>query len=95
MAKHHSAERRQRERYGFYKTVTVDTVKRVRYGRELGKVLASGKDVNLEHVPHMHGITKQMSAHSLLLIDNAENEFKTAKLGLLAPVSSWEWRYRK
>ena len=34
----------------FNKTVIVETDKRDRYGRELGKVLASGKDVNLEQV---------------------------------------------
>lgn len=34
----------------FNKTVTVETDKRDRYGRELGKVLADGKDVNLEQV---------------------------------------------
>ena len=34
----------------FNKTVTVETGKRDRYGRELGKVLADGKDVNLERV---------------------------------------------
>lgn len=34
----------------FNKTVTVETDKRDRYGRELGKVLAGGVDVNLEQV---------------------------------------------
>ena len=34
----------------FNKIVTVETDKRDRYGRELGKVLAGGKDVNLEQV---------------------------------------------
>ena len=34
----------------FNKTVTVETDKRDSYGRELGKVLAGGKDMNLEQV---------------------------------------------
>jgi len=34
----------------FNKTVTVETDKRDRYGRELGKVLAGGQDANLEQV---------------------------------------------
>lgn len=37
-------------RLGFSKAVTVDTDKRDRYGREIGKVLVNGVDVNLEQV---------------------------------------------
>lgn len=87
----------------FNKTVAVETNKRDRYGRELGKVLASGKDVNLEQV--RAGLAWHYKAYELTqpvadrqAYAEAENEAKAAKRGLWVdaePTPPWEWRHRK
>lgn len=87
----------------FNKTVTVETVKRDRYGRELGKVLAGGKDANLEQVRagfawHYKAYERTQSATDRQAYADAENEAKAAKRGLWAdadPTPPWEWRRRK
>jgi endonuclease YncB( thermonuclease family) len=87
----------------FNKTVTVETVKRDRYGRELGKVLAGGKDVNLEQVRaglawHYKAYERTQSATDRQAYADTENEAKAAKRGLWAdsdPIPPWEWRHRK
>lgn len=87
----------------FNKTVTVETGKRDRYGRELGKVLAGGKDVNLEQVRaglawHYKAYERTQSATDRQVYADAENEAKAAKRGLWAdsaPTPPWEWRHRK
>ena len=87
----------------FNKTVIVETDKRDRYGRELGKVLASGKDVNLEQVRaglawHYNAYERTQSATDRQAYADAENEAKAAKRGLWAdadPVPPWEWRHRR
>ena len=84
----------------FNKTVTVETAKRDRYGRELGKVLAGGKDVNLEQVRagmawHYKAYERTQSATDRQAYADAENEAKAAKRGLWAdadPTPPWEWR---
>lgn len=85
----------------FNKTVTVETDKRDRYGRELGKVLAGGKDVNLEQVRtgfawHYKVYESTQSATDRQVYTAAENEAKAAKRGLWAdidPIPPWEWRH--
>ena len=84
----------------FNKIVTVETVKRDRYGRELGKVLAGGKDVNLEQVRagmawHYKAYECTQSATDRTAYAEAENEAKPAKRGLwvdVEPTPPWEWR---
>ena len=85
----------------FNKTVTVETDKRDRYGRELGKVLAGGKDVNLEQVRtgfawHYKVYERTQSATDRQAYASAENEAKAAKRGLWMvddPVPPWVWRH--
>lgn len=87
----------------FNKTVTVETDKRDRYGRELGKVLAGGKDANLEQVRagmawHYKAYERTQSATDRQAYTEAENEAKAAKRGLWVdaePTQPWEWRHRK
>lgn len=87
----------------FNKTVTVETDKRDRYGRELGKVLVGGKDVNLEQVRvglawHYKAYERTQSTTDRQAYADAENEAKAAKRGLWVdadPIPPWEWRHPK
>ncbi len=87
----------------FNQFVTVETDKRDRYGRELGKVLAGGMDVNLEQVRaglawHYKAYERTQSATDRHAYADAENEAKAAKRGLWVdadPTPPWEWRHRK
>jgi len=87
----------------FNKTVTVETDKRDRYGRELGKVLAGSKDVNLEQVRagmawHYKAYERTQTATDRQDYAGAENAAKAAKRGLWVdadPTPPWEWRHRK
>jgi len=87
----------------FNKIVTVETDKRDRYGRELGKVLAGGKDVNLEQVRagfawHYTAYERTQPVADRQAYADAENEAKAAKRGLWVdadPTPPWEWRHRK
>ncbi len=87
----------------FNKIVTVETDKRDRYGRELGKVLAGGVEVNLEQVRagmawHYKAYERTQSAAGRQAYADAENEAKAAKRGLWADAVSvppWEWRHSK
>ena len=82
----------------FSKTVTVETDKRDRYGREVGKVLVDGLDANLVQV--LQGFAWHYKAYEREqpLIDrkayaDAETEAKAARRGLwadLAPIPPWE-----
>jgi len=84
----------------FNKTVTVETDKRDRYGRELGKVLAGGKDVNLEQVRagmawHYKAYERTQTAADRQAYAVAEGEARASKRGLWAdaePVPPWAWR---
>lgn len=87
----------------FNKTLTVETDKRDRYGRELGKVMEGGKDVNLEQVRagmawHYKAYGRTQSATDRQAYADAENEAMAAKRGLWVdadPTPPWEWRHRK
>lgn len=86
----------------FNKTVMVKTIKRDRYGRELGKVLAGGKDANLEQVRtgcawHYKAYERTQFVADRQAYADAENEAKTAKRWLwvdvdVDPIPPWEWR---
>ena len=87
----------------YLKQVTVDTNKKDRYGRELGKVLVNGKDANLMQIEHgmawwYRAYQKDQSANDRRLYEAAEASAKTKKVGLWAdakPVPPWEFRRQK
>lgn len=73
----------------FAKTVTVDTDKRDKYRRNVGKVLVGGVDANLEQVKrgmawHYKAYVREQSAIDRKAYSDAENESKAAKRGLWA-----------
>ncbi len=87
----------------FAKTVTVDTDKKDRYGREVGKVLVNGMDANLEQVQrgfewHYKAYEREQSANDRKLYDFAESEAKAAKRGFWSdagPTPPWDYRKAK
>jgi endonuclease YncB( thermonuclease family) len=69
------------------KTVTVDTDKTDRYGREVGKVLVDGVDTNLEQVRrglawHYKAYQREQSPSDRLAYAAAEKDAAAAHLGL-------------
>jgi endonuclease YncB( thermonuclease family) len=87
----------------FSKTVAVETDKKDRYGREIGKVLVNGVDANLEQVQrgfawHYKAYEREQSANDRKLYDFAESEARAAKSGLwrdAEPVPPWDYRKAK
>lgn len=85
----------------FSKTVTVETGKTDRYGREVGKVLVDGMDANLEQVQrgfawHYKAYQREQAANDRKLYDFAESEAKAAKRGLWGEADPMPpWAYRK
>lgn len=87
----------------FDKPVTVETNKRDRYGREVGKVLVNGMDANLEQVTrgfawHYKAYEREQPENDRKLYAFAESEAKAARRGLWAdanPVQPWDFRYQK
>ena len=85
----------------FGKTVTVDTGKTDRYGREVGKVLVDGVDANLEQLKrglawHYKAYQREQPADDRLAYAAAEKDAAAARLGLwqdAVPVAPWEWRH--
>jgi endonuclease YncB( thermonuclease family) len=86
----------------FEKSVTVETDKRDRYGREVGKMLVNGRDVNLIQVErgmawHYKAYEREQSPSDRKLYDAAEDDAKAARRGLwrdAEPVPPWEFRHR-
>lgn len=84
----------------FDKAVVVETDKRDRYGREVGKVLVNGRDVNLIQVErgmawHYKAYASEQSVNDQRLYEAAETGARTAKRGLwrdLEPTAPWEFR---
>lgn len=84
----------------FNKEVYVETHKRDRYGREVGKVLRDDQDVNLEQIRRgMAWFYKQyereLSPENRSSYDLAESQARDRKLGLWvdpAPVPPWKFR---
>ncbi len=84
----------------FSKTVTVETDKRDRYGRELGKVLINGMDVNREQIRrgmawHYKTYQRDQSADDRRAYAGTENKAKEQRRGLWVdsdPLPPWEWR---
>ena len=87
----------------FSKTVTVETEKKDRHGRDVGKVLVNGVDANLEQVQrgfawHYKAYEREQSANDRKLYDLAESEAKAVKRGLwrdAEPLPPWEFRKTK
>jgi endonuclease YncB( thermonuclease family) len=84
----------------FGKAVIVDTGKKDRNGREVGKVLVNGMDANLEQVKrgmawHYLAYEREQSASDRQLYGAAETEARAAKRGLWhdkEPTPPWAWR---
>ena len=94
----------------FAKTVTVETDKRDKYQREVGKVLVEGMDANLEQIKrgmawHYKTYQREQSADERKVYADerkvyadAENEAREAGLGLWSDselVPPWDFRHNK
>lgn len=87
----------------FAKAVTVETNKKDRYGRVVGKVTFDGIDVNLQQVErglawHYKEYEREQSSNDRILYASAERDAKSAKRGLWRdsePIPPWEWRKAK
>lgn len=85
----------------FGKPVDVETTKRDRYGREIGKVLTAGLDVNLEQVRlglawHYKAYEREQPPQDRETYNAAEQVARKAREGLWqdpAPVPPWEYRH--
>lgn len=85
------------------RTVTIETTKRDRYRREVGKVLVDGRDVNLGQVEAGLAWHYKQYAHEQSVADRqayaaAEEAARQARRGLWSdvyPVPPWEYRYRR
>lgn len=87
----------------FSKTVTVETNKRDKYRREVGKVLVDGVDANLVQVQrgfawHYKAYESEQPAIDRKAYSDAEDAAKAARRGLWAdaePVPPWEFRHKR
>lgn len=87
----------------FAKAVSVETNKRDKYQREIGKVLVEGLDVNLEQVKrgmawHYKAYVREQTSNDRKVYADAENEAKAARRGLWAdsdPIPPWDFRHNK
>ncbi len=87
----------------FERTVNVETEKRDRYGREIGKVLFDGKDVNLVQVERgmawfYRQYEREQPRNDRRLYEAAEQAARAGKRGLwndADPVPPWEFRHKK
>ena len=85
----------------FDKTVNVETEKRDRYGRQIGKVLVNGQDVNLVQVERgmawfYRQYQREQSPNDRRLYEAAEDAAKADRRGLwrdAAPVPPWVFRH--
>ena len=87
----------------FDKTVNVETEKRDRYGRQIGKVLVNEQDVNLVQVERgmawfYRQYQREQSPNDRKLYEAAEDAAKAGKHGLwrdVDPVPPWDFRHNK
>ena len=85
------------------KAVTVETDKRDKYGRQVGKVLVNGQDVNLVQVERgmawfYRQYQREQSPNDRRLYEAAEDAAKADKRGLWRdtdPKPPWEFRHGK
>lgn len=84
----------------FGKSVTVEFSKRDRYGRIVGRVLLSGRDINLEqvrggHAWHYKQYEREQTPAERKAYAEAETEARKEKRGLwrdAEPVPPWDYR---
>ena len=84
----------------YERAVLVESSKRDRYGRVVGKVLADGQDVNLEQLRrgcgwHYKQYQNDQSLDDRLAYNAAEVSARKDRIGLWVdrnPVPPWEWR---
>jgi endonuclease YncB( thermonuclease family) len=84
----------------FGKSVTVEFSKRDRYGRIVGRVLLTGRDINLEQVRsgyawHYKQYEREQTPAERKAYAEAETEAQKEKRGLwrdVEPVPPWEYR---
>lgn len=87
----------------FNRQATVETMKKDRYGRSVGKVLVDGQDVNLQQVARgmawfYRQYQREQSLQDRLIYGEAEGHAKQARIGIwsdVAPVPPWEHRRMK
>ena len=87
----------------FSKDVQVETNKRDRYGRDVGKVLINGVDANLAQVQrgfawHYKAYEREQSANDRKLYDLAESEARAFRRGLWSDVNPeppWDYRQQR
>ena len=87
----------------FDRAVTVETDKRDKYGRQVGKLLVNGQDVNLVQVERgmawfYRQYQREQSPNDRRLYEAAEDAAKADKRGLWRdadPVPPWEFRHNK
>lgn len=87
----------------FDREITVEYEKTDRYGRTLGKVVAFGRDVNLEQVKaglawHYKHYQEEQTPEDRRLYADAEAEARRARRGLWAdqnPIPPWDFRRGK
>ena len=87
----------------FDKTVAVETTKRDKYGRQIGKVLVDGRDVYLVQVERgmawfYRQYQREHSPNDQRLYEAAEDAARAGKRGLWRdadPVPPWEFRRNK
>ena len=85
------------------KTVTVETTKTDRYGRQIGKVLVNGVDANLEQVKAgmawwYRYYKQEQPRPDRMAYEAAEDDAREDRRGLWAdsnPISPYEWRQGK
>lgn len=85
------------------RTVILETHKKDRYGRAVGKILVNGRDINVEQVRRgmawfYRDYSNEQTVEDRLSYDRAEAEAKGSRLWLWAdrdPVPPWEYRRRK
>lgn len=84
------------------RTVTIETNKRDKYKRELGKLVLDGKDINLEQVRagyawHYKKYMRDQSAVDRENYARSEEEARTSRLGLWRdenPEPPWDFRHQ-
>jgi len=87
----------------FNREVVVETGKRDRYGREVGKILVDGRDVNLIQVErgmawHYKAYEREQSASDRQLYEAAEQAARAGRQGLWGdpgPTPPWDFRKAK
>lgn len=84
------------------KTVIVETHKKDRYGRHVGKILVNGKDMNIEQIRRglawfYRQYEGELTSDDRQSYDRAETEARDYRKGLWSdrnPVPPWEFRRR-